>query len=384
MESVTQRQPYSPFVPSPLSSSASASAFSSPPPPQHPLYAMHHDDETDALSSDPMLPSSPTPKSVSERAKPRLHAPPPPPGRAASYKSRVSTRRIYPGSANTTSSSSPAMLSSSPTSLSSQTRRAAQENSRVARMQYLRRHSSRDVPLVGQFVGPDEPGGWVDGEWEEFDEEEKMRLELEMKKAKKEFEWRQRRLDELASEQGFLPEEEEEELTAEDQDMEEEPPLDVLLDDDPPPPSPSHFAGIPYVPDVDSAPNAESTTSNPLSRHSPAQASARASSAPSSSPSNDDLAAFDAALISSPFCPACGATNSPLGGHSTVGLRCTGSDGQSGCGWGIEMSVLAPLRAAFAAHGSYREGHRPLLSYTPFTGTIVLCAVPDCDEQYGV
>jgi hypothetical protein len=35
------------------------------------------------------------------------------------------------------------------------------------------------------------------------------------------------------------------------------------------------------------------------------------------------------------------------------------------------------------ARSSYRQGHRPLLSYTPFTGTIVLCAVPDCDEQFG-
>ena len=55
----------------------------------------------------------------------------------------------------------------------------------------------------------DEPGGWVDGEWEEFDDDEKVGLELEMRKARREFEWRQRKLDELASEQGFPLEEEE-------------------------------------------------------------------------------------------------------------------------------------------------------------------------------
>lgn len=67
--------------------------------------------------------------------------------------------------------------------------------------------------------------------------------------------------------------------------------------------------------------------------------------------SSDDLAAFDRALVASPFCPACGATDAPLGGDATVGLKCIGKDGRQGCGWGIEMGSLAPLREAFAAHG---------------------------------
>ncbi|GAA5865118.1 hypothetical protein JCM3774_002136 [Rhodotorula dairenensis] len=375
MESVSRTLAYSPFAPSPLSVlSSSSAAASSPPPPS----SMHDgDNDDDAPSSDPMLPSSPTPKSASQRARTRLPSLPQPPApRSASYKSQLSARRVPPAASSSSSSSSPTPFGLSPTSLSTRTRRAAQENSRAARMQSLKRHSSRDVPLSGP-VGADEPGGWVDGEWEEFDDDEKFRLELEMRKAKREFEWRQRRLDDLASEQGFPTEEDED---AEDDNMEMEPPLDVLFDEDDDPPVPSSTGlALPYLASAPSSDHNDYKVAN--SRRDDDVSSGELPRLPR--PSSDDLAAFDRALVTSPFCPACGAANSPLGGDSTVGLRCMGKDGQQGCGWGIEMNVLGPLREAFAAHGSDRQGHRPLLSYTPFTGTIILCAVPGCDEQYG-
>lgn len=112
-----------------------------------------------------------------------------------------------------------------------------------------------------------------------------------------------------------------------------EPPLDVLLEDEPPAHSlPDYYASA-----------ADETGSSPLTGVDSGGGHA-----------DDDLAAFDHALVSSPFCPACGATDSPLGGDAKVGLRCTAQgqrNGQPGCGWGIEMPVLAPLREAFAAHG---------------------------------
>lgn len=189
---------YAPFLPSPLSISSS----SSPPPP----------DPWQPPSSDPMLPSSPTPKSAADRERERDRPNSNP--RAAAYKSQLSTRRPPPhpsASSSSSNSSSPTPFGSSPSALSTRTRRAAQENSRAARMQVLRRYSSRGLPLLTTGDGGvrDEPGGWVDGEWEEFDDDEKVGLELEMRKARREFEWRQRKLDELASEQGFLLEEEE-------------------------------------------------------------------------------------------------------------------------------------------------------------------------------
>jgi hypothetical protein len=337
---------YAPFLPSPLSISSS----SSPPPP----------------SSDPMLPSSPTPKSAAERERRERDRPNSTNPRAAAYKSQLSTRRPPPPHASASSSSSnssPTPFGSSPSALSTRTRRTAQENSRAARIQVLRRHSSRGLPLLGDTVR-DEPGGWVDGEWEEFDDDEKVGLELEMRKARREFEWRQRKLDELASEQGF-PLEEEEEPEPEDDMMTEpgeftleppipvlevpvaltvvlhvpaEPPLDVLLEDEPP---------VHSVPDYSFA--ADEMGSSPLTG---VDSGGNNGGDPTA---DDDLAAFDHALVSSPFCPACGATDSPLGGDANVGLRCTSGqghrNGQPGCGWGIEMPVLAPLREAFAAHG---------------------------------
>lgn len=335
---------YAPFLPSPLSISSSSS-----PPPQPP-------------SSDPMLPSSPTPKSAPARTGERQRTKDNP--RAAAYKSQLSTRRPPPHSSasSSSSSSSPTPFGSSPSALSNRTRRTAQENSRAARIQVLQRHSSRGLPLLTTLGGDvggevrDEPGGWVDGEWEEFDDDEKVGLELEMRKARREFEWRQRKLDELASEQGFPLEEEPEDDMMEPGKLildlaipalevkcrpdrcaaiPAEPPLDVLLEDEPPLHSlPEHYASA-----------TEDIGSSPL-------AGVGSGGKEVGGYAEDDLAAFDHALVSSPFCPACGATDSPLGGDANVGLRCTGQrNGQPGCGWGIEMPVLAPLRQAFAAHG---------------------------------
>ena len=204
---------YAPFLPSPLSVSSS----SSPPSP----------------SSDPMLPSSPTPTSAADRERERERANANP--RAAAYKSQLSTRRPPPhpsASSSSSNSSSPTPFGSSPSALSTRTRRAAQENSRAARIQVLRRHSSRGLPLLTTGDGGvwDEPGGWVDGEWEEFDDDEKVGLELEMRKARREFEWRQRKLDEQASEQGFPLEEEEPEddMMTEPGEFTLEPPRPVL------------------------------------------------------------------------------------------------------------------------------------------------------------
>lgn len=220
-----QQQQYSPAVPSPLSA---------PSPHAHPPAALTSDMD---WASDPALPSSPTPPGHPQPSTSRARPPRTAAGadRPTLFKSQRSSRRAPSAAAAppqplfSPTSSSPVSASSkkpfphsSSSSLSNQTRRFAQENARLSRANWVRKQrtahahshshsgsadpgtdpSSSSPPLHRPIA--DEPGGWVDGEWEEFDDEEIVRLELEMRRARREYEHRIRRMEELASEDGWL------------------------------------------------------------------------------------------------------------------------------------------------------------------------------------
>lgn len=84
--------------------------------------------------------------------------------------------------------------------------RSIHENARLQRSR--RASAQRDLTAASVLV-PDEPGGWTrDGHWEEFDEYEKERLELEMLKERKEYKWQMKIKDEQASDALVDPDDE--------------------------------------------------------------------------------------------------------------------------------------------------------------------------------
>ncbi|GAA6010484.1 hypothetical protein JCM10207_001327 [Rhodosporidiobolus poonsookiae] len=344
-----------------------------------------------ALSSSPLPsrpPSSDTPSSptTSSFYRPPSTSRRPP---AREYKPQSSARSRLPFS---TSHSSPSLSPSAASStLSTTARLAALSAAHSAR---LRSRPPRSLP-PDAVEGPDEPGGYnALGEWEEFDPDEQARLEVEMMQARKEARWRDRRRDEEAEELGLdLLEEEEEEEEDEGMDQ-EEPPPDVLYSAPPTPfppslPSPSLFP--PRLPSLasdagSSHASAEDSDMDLAGEQGESQESAFSASAPSAAERDEALQAFDAALLGAE-CPSCHAGR--VAGDGQGGARCAGQrDGEGGgggCGWGIEGGVMHPLRQVFVGHipPHSTAAHRPLITHTPFTGTLVLCAAEGCDESFG-
>ncbi|GAA5866135.1 hypothetical protein JCM8547_000609 [Rhodosporidiobolus lusitaniae] len=367
---------YTPHRPSNLSSSSSSPA-SSP----HPH----------APSSD--LPSSPTTSSF-------YRTPQPPRTHKSRHSSRPSSSSFFPSS------------SSLSLSLNTSARLAALSSAHVARSRAARASLSASRRDEEGTVGADEPGGWTaQGEWEEFDDEERARLEVEMMKARREWRWEcKRREEEAEEEMGVLEEEENEEESG------EEPPLDILYEDLDPSlslPSPSLFP--PRLPSLPSAAGSESLSEPPEDsdmdggggEYGESQESQDSSAGGSREEWGEEekqerLREFDEALVGAQ-CPACGkgrvGPNGQGGAACRVGEPAGGmgksrqeaAEGGQGCGWRIDSSVTGPLREAFAAHypppsryASPSAPHLPLLHHTPFTGTLVLCSQPGCEEQFAV
>ncbi|GAA5826670.1 hypothetical protein JCM11251_002847 [Rhodosporidiobolus azoricus] len=371
---------YAPHRPSLLSSSPSYSASTGHPPLPH-------------LPSD--TPSSPTTSSFYRAPLASTSSAARPTGRA--YKSRASSRKasLVPPS------SSPSAGPSISTSTSTSARLFALSASHAARVRSLA--STRSTSLSAFSSGlADEPGGWTGtGEWEEFTAEEQAELEVEMLKARREFRWEMRRREEEAEENGFLDVQAGDDAM-EGQEEEEEPPLDLLYDDLDPSllslPSPSLIP--PRLPSLtsDAGSGPPSTCSSiagggdsdmdddwgeSLDRDSAFSAAGPAE------PTDEALRAFDGALLGAP-CPACGVTGRTVQPDSAGGARCSspssaGGGEEAGCGWAIPGEVMHPLRRAFASHSStslHSAAHLPLLHHTPFTGTLVLCSAPGCEEQF--
>ncbi|GAA5823330.1 hypothetical protein JCM5353_008236 [Sporobolomyces roseus] len=334
---------YAPFQPSRLASSPH------PHPVSHPS------------SSD--LPSSPTtasfynpthaiPRSTSSR--PRLH------------KSQSSTRTSSARNRSfQLSSSSP----SAPSNTTANPFRLVHENARLQRAKENR--PTRELDKGDLSLIPDEPGGWTrDGQWEEFDQYERERLEIEMINERKEWKYRMRLQEEMAEDNMLNPDDE---FQDDEGDMGEEPPLDVLSEYEPPFPSPLDPAAN-HLPSL-----ASSISSSPFlgpSSIPPSPASEQDDTSMSLNPSQDhfeeSLKAFESTFLDS-RCPRCGMKY--VIGRTSLGAGCTNC-----ASWEISMDVLEPLKTAFARHGDAREGHVPLFTWTQFTGTLVLCRA--CDEQF--
>lgn len=209
---------------------------------------------------------------------------------------------------------------------------------------------------------PDEPGGFNrGGDWEEYDEDELMRLEIEMRKDRRRWEWEGKMKEEWAREEGLIVEEEPEDAGMTDEGTlrasstshaarltnvefgTAEPPLDVQYEDGPLAysalPSPTVFP--PRLPSLASDPgdSASSAALSPTSEDFPME------SAPLPSLSSaDDRDAFEGALRATIACPACKAEGG-VSLSAEAGMRC------GACGWGINPEVLRPLAEAFIAHG---------------------------------
>ncbi|GAA5909727.1 hypothetical protein JCM8208_003856 [Rhodotorula glutinis] len=323
-------------------------------------------------SSDSQLPSSPT---TSSFYRPSSSLSRPPPGRA--YKSTSSARRSLGGGTG----SGPHGPTSSPSGPSASLR-AAQENARRAR--------ARPRALAAGEGGPDGPGGWgADGEWEEWDADELARLDAEVRKERRRWEWDMREREERARDEGRIVDPDLEDPSVEDDDMRgEEPPDDVLYDSEPLPSPALYPPQSRRLPSLTSAPGSSASSANGYL--SDPDLELEPDPDPDldldldmdlSSPPTNDLAAFSAALLAAP-CPACAATpvsptpTAPLSLDETHGLACRA------CGWNIPVEVLEPLAGAFTSHGSTAAGHAPILSWTRFTRTIVFCAERGCDEQF--
>ncbi|BGP27208.1 hypothetical protein Rt10032_c12g4770 [Rhodotorula toruloides] len=323
---------YAPLRPSRLNSSPSSSSL-------HP-------------SSDGQPPSSPTTSSFYTTAC----------ARAGSYKARESVRVARPADAGSSSPTSSSALALS-------TRRAAHENARQAARAQL--FPPRSLGSTALSLVPDEPGGFNrGGDWEEYDKDELMWLEIEMRKDRRRWEWEGRMKEEWAREEGLIVEEEPEDAGM----TEEEPPLDVQYEDGlltySALPSPTTFP--PRLPSLASDPgdSASSAAASPTAE----DFSMQSASHPSY-PSAHDRDAFELALRKVKACPACKAEGK-VRLSAEAGMRC------GSCGWGIHPEVLRPLEEAFVSHGSASQGHLPIVTHTPFTDTIVFCARSGCDEQF--
>jgi hypothetical protein len=216
---------------------------------------------------------------------------------------------------------------------------------------------------------PDEPGGWTrDGEWEEFDQYERERLEMEMLKERKEWKWQMKLKEEQASDALLDPEDEfdsepergmqeegERYFIARDLDRmlildlatRTEPPLDILSGYELPLPSPFDHSAA-HLPSL-----ASSVSSSPFlgsASLAPSPASDQVEDVAMSNSSNGaseeirtrSIRAFEATLLEA-TCPACAEERSIRGDET--GARC------EGCDWGIRADVLHALELAFAAHG---------------------------------
>lgn len=132
-----------------------------------------------------------------------------------------------------------------------------------------------------------------------------------------------------------------------------DPPLDVLYDPDP-------------DPDPDLDPNPSSAPDSLMTASRPSAIPTTTTNTATSPDLDVLLSEFDSALLASPFCPACGANPTPLRGDAHTGLWCGGGGGgttndaielggagavKGGCGWGIGIEGLRPLREAFVRHG---------------------------------
>ncbi|ORY88262.1 hypothetical protein BCR35DRAFT_324327 [Leucosporidium creatinivorum] len=311
-------------------------------------------------------PSSPTTSSFYLASDASRSSSRPPPSRV--HKSHSSVRN-RPAGSNRHQQGSNGASSSSPTSLST-----VHQNLRLASMRAARPpKTTRDLSL-GEPVNPFEQGaygagGMRNGEWEEWTEEEVVGLELEGRKAKRE--WRARYLRGAPSSEGDL--EEEPEL----EEQEEEPPMDILYDEtDDPLLSLSHTISVPRLPSLASDPGSSSSVDDMDADMEVDSGDSQDSSTPTARPppTAESIAVFEQALLGM-SCPSCRAAEGCIKGDEKLGARC------QACGWGIAMEVLRPLEAAFAGHHpNDPRRHPPLFSYTPFTGTIVLCG--GCDEEF--
>ncbi|GAA5973009.1 hypothetical protein JCM11641_000361 [Rhodosporidiobolus odoratus] len=419
---------YRPFAPSHLSHSSSPQP--QPQPHAHP-------------SSDQSTPSSPTTTSFyhSRSRPPPLRTYKPASHSHSSRRSLPSSSPFPPVPSPSTSASSSSLSTTArlhaATLTSSLTSRSKSRLSALA--------ASRQTLEPGQ-TAPDEPGGWnARGEWEEWTEEEETRLELEMRRGRREEKWRDRLRGEEADELAWAPEAEElgqdgdsEQAVEEEEEGTQpvpfshlrvsflflvltvssislplslrssvplslspacqlsEPPLDILYSptsDFLSLPSPSDLP--PRLPSLVSDPG-DSTDTDIDMRDSPgsqgSQSSAKsvhANALLSDEDQQRELEVFDAALLGAD-CPQC--TSSSDGfvvradGHGGAACAPSGGGqseaGGGGCGWHIESEVMGFLRRGWVKHGLPTNSHLPLLAHTPFTGTLVLCQKPGCDESF--
>ncbi|GAA6021853.1 hypothetical protein JCM11491_001547 [Sporobolomyces phaffii] len=319
-----------------------------------------------AVPSSSDLPSSPTTASFYHRSPPCVSSSlSRNTSRPRLYKSQSSHRHSSARNLSVHSSSSPS------TSTATNPFRSVHENARLQRSKQAR--APRNLS-AGSLV-PDEPGGWTrDGEWEEFDQYEKDKLELEMLRERKEYKWEMRLKGEQASDAALDPEDEFD--SDQEHGMQEEPPLDILSDYEPPLPSPldpsatrlpslaSSISSSPFREPLSLAPSPPSDELDDVAMSNSAEESSQERRTKS-------IRAFESALLEA-TCPSC-AVERGIAGDAT-GARC------QKCGWEIAAEVLGPLELAFAAHGDVERGHLPLFSHTLFTGTLIFCQA--CEEQF--
>ncbi|GAA5900846.1 uncharacterized protein JCM6883_004675 [Sporobolomyces salmoneus] len=227
--------------------------------------------------------------------------------------------------------------------------------------------------LSNPSLVPDEPGGWTrDGEWEEFDQYEKERLEFEMMRERKEWKWEMKLKDQQASD--ALVDPDDEEFEGEEMQEDYEAPLPSSFD-----PSAARIPSL--ASSVSSSPHFPPTYSRPPSPNYDMDLQAdddvsMLNSSPQRSGTGYDrtrsIRTFEDTLLAT-TCPAC-AQAGTIRGDEVIGAKC------QKCEWGIGADILRPLELAFASHGDAVRGHLPLFSYTVFTGTLVFCQA--CDEQF--
>ncbi|KAL8278211.1 hypothetical protein RQP46_009384 [Phenoliferia psychrophenolica] len=290
------------------------------------------------LPSDPSsdAPSSPTTSSFyTTRERERE------PHRA--HKSTSSSRRRQSSTAS----------SSSPTKSSLRTRTL--ENARLARATTQKARVLDPDDAAGAAFGAS--GQWehggpnADGEWELYSEEEERILEKRAERDAK------RWADEVQDREDNVMIEEEE-----DEEEEEEPPSDFDAID-----APSWALPDAPGPPLD-PPSSSQLGDMDMDASSPFSATPR--------PDLPTTVAhhFETTLLASP-CPSCRASES-LGVDQTL-FRC------SRCTWSVEEPAIRAVESEWITHAlvaSSPASHLPLLSWTPYTGTLILC--DSCEEQF--